>query len=442
MKLSISEKANRNYLAKIVRLGGLKPHGNADRLMTTRIDGCNIITAKGGLQPGDLVVYFPLECCISKVFLSANNLYRDSQLNTDPSNAGGFFEESGRVKALKLRGEKSEGFIVPVSTLHKSLGLEGPYDQYEDVEFDTVNHVTFVKKYVIKEPVVNRKQGKGAKKELLESKLIEGQFRFHTDTSKFGKELHKFNPEDKLTITLKLHGTSFVSSNLLVKKKLKWWEKALKWLKIPIIDTEYGNIYSSRKVIKNEYLTLNQNSFYKQDVWGSVNDLLKNKLLKGETVYGEIVGYTLAGEQIQKGFDYGCHPSSGRFFDVYVYKITHTNVDGKVLELNYDQMAERVSEIGVKVVPLLYSGTARSLVNHKLDMDMRNWREDLFNHIKDTWVYDQDSTMCINKVPEEGVVVRKEGLYPEAFKLKSFRFLEFESKSLDKGEVNMEDDQV
>ena len=48
----------------------------------------------------------------------------------------------------------------------------------------------------------------------------------------------------------------------------------------------------------------------------------------------------------------------------------------------------------------------------------------------------------MNKVPEEGICVRKEGLVIEIFKLKSFRFLEKESKQLDKGEVDIETQQI
>ena len=47
--------------------------------------------------------------------------------------------------------------------------------------------------------------------------------------------------------------------------------------------------------------------------------------------------------------------------------------------------------------------------------------------------------MCDNPVPEEGIVVRKESLFNcESYKLKSFRFLEGESKQLDTGEVDIE----
>ena len=48
--------------------------------------------------------------------------------------------------------------------------------------------------------------------------------------------------------------------------------------------------------------------------------------------------------------------------------------------------------------------------------------------------------MCNNTVPEEGCVVRIEGLEFEAYKQKSNRFYERETKNLDLGEINIEDE--
>ena len=48
--------------------------------------------------------------------------------------------------------------------------------------------------------------------------------------------------------------------------------------------------------------------------------------------------------------------------------------------------------------------------------------------------------MCKNEVPEEGCVVRIEGLDFEAYKAKSEAFYARETKLLDKGESNIEDE--
>ena len=56
---------------------------------------------------------------------------------------------------------------------------------------------------------------------------------------------------------------------------------------------------------------------------------------------------------------------------------------------------------------------------------------------------EKDCPICTNKVPEEGIIIRKLK-HPskfEAFKLKSKRFLEKESKEADKGTLDIEEEQ-
>ena len=108
MKLSKSKKANVNYLAKIVEIKNFRQHSNPEvtRLKCCTIDGFNIITGIDS-QPG-LYVYFPTACCINPDFLRYCNLYRHKELNNDPEQTG-MFEDNGRVKAIRLKNELSEG---------------------------------------------------------------------------------------------------------------------------------------------------------------------------------------------------------------------------------------------------------------------------------------------------------------------------------------------
>jgi hypothetical protein len=53
---------------------------------------------------------------------------------------------------------------------------------------------------------------------------------------------------------------------------------------------------------------------------------------------------------------------------------------------------------------------------------------------------EKDCVLCRNNVPDEGIVLRIENPNTEAFKLKSFRFLQKETKDLDQGVVSMEDE--
>jgi hypothetical protein len=52
---------------------------------------------------------------------------------------------------------------------------------------------------------------------------------------------------------------------------------------------------------------------------------------------------------------------------------------------------------------------------------------------------EKNSPDCKNKVPHEGIVIKKEDGIAHAWKLKTFRFLSKEAEDADKGESNIED---
>ena len=112
MRLIKSKNCNINYLAKVVNIKVFRKHSNPEvtKLKCCTIDGFNIITSIDA-EPG-LYIYFPTACCINPDFLSYDNLFRKSEKNNNPHKTG-LFEDNGKVKAVKLKGELSEGFIVP-----------------------------------------------------------------------------------------------------------------------------------------------------------------------------------------------------------------------------------------------------------------------------------------------------------------------------------------
>ena len=46
--------------------------------------------------------------------------------------------------------------------------------------------------------------------------------------------------------------------------------------------------------------------------------------------------------------------------------------------------------------------------------------------------------MCANRVPAEGICIRREVFDIDVYKHKSFRFFEWETEQLDTGEVDLE----
>ena len=422
---------NKNYCASIVKIENIIPLEGCDNIQATLIFGNSVIVSKD-CKVGDIGIFFPIECSIKPIFLSANNLYRDKTLNVDKEKSG-FFELNGRVRCMKLRGYKSEGFFTP---LH-SLGIDNPPVNVGD-DFDHINGIMICEKYIV--PTKNQgtqgdKKSKADRKLKRFDRLIDGQFHFHIDTGFLAKELHKIKPEDIISISEKIHGTSAIASYILCNKKLSWGNKIAKKLGCNIKDTEYDYVYSSRKVIKNRYINPNAGSFYNEDIWKTGFEEIKPFLQKGMTIYFEICGFLNGGQAIQKRYDYGCKSNQ---HENYVYRITSTNEDGKVFEWSMLQIQQWCKANGLKAVPLHYYGYAKDLYPWLSQHD--HWNENFLDELKKEFL-EKDCTICKNKVPAEGIVLRVENLNIEPYKLKSFLFKQLETKMIDDGIENIEDNQ-
>lgn len=436
---------NENYCATIVEIKNIITLENCDNVVHTNIFG-NLVVVSKDTKVGDVGIFFPPETQISKIFLTPNNLYRNEENNADKEKKG-FFEEHGRVKTVKFRGNMSMGFFIPIESLKIAFGDKIDKEYFKiGASFDEVNGQEICRKYVVRTNLTaktnnDNKKKKNKKKKKGEEKLIDNQFRFHTDTAQLAKNIHKIKPDDIISVTFKCHGSSIVSSRLLCKKKLNPFLKLLKKVGVPIIDTHYDWVYSSRKVIKNPELNPNANHYYDVDVWGKAHDKIKDYLADGMTFYAEIVGYIpntndySQSSMIQSDYDYGCEKGQ---FDVYIYRITYTNPSGKVFEFSVKQVQDFCKMNGIKAVPELYYGRAIDL-DPRLKSD-EHFQATLLEVLKEKYL-EKQCFMCKNKVPEEGCVVRIEGMDLEAFKLKSFNFLERETKLLDKGQVDIEEEQ-
>lgn len=436
---TISKEANPNYLAQIVQLKNPKKHPNADKLICWNINFQNVITNLN-YKEDDICVYFPLECKINHNFLSWSNSYSDSELNQNKEQKG-FFDKKSRVRAVRLRGEPSQGYIIPLKVLYEwqSIDILNEKEIKIGEQFDTFNNIKICEKYVVikheNNPLSkNDKRNKNVKRI---SRLVEGQLKLHNDTSQLRLNLHQINPETVISINYKKHGTSFVVGNILTKRKLNWLEKLLKKCKLNISDKVYDFVYASRNVVKNEYETRNAQHFYQTDIWGEVKEEIKNKIPKGYTLYGEIIGYTKQGGYIQKGFDYGCKQGE---YKVYIYKISITNEDGFVIYLDDKQIEEFCEkyELNFKDTFIFY-GKAYELTPKLNQETDEEWRIKLLEKLTEKYT-NKNCYMCVNKVPEEGIVLRKQKLFEyEAYKLKSSNFMEYESKQLDEEIISLED---
>ena len=463
MKLQISKNANVNYLSKVVDIQEFVKHPDpkVERIKCAVVDGF-IITVGIDSEPG-LYVYFPVLSQINPQLLQYLNLYRNKEKNKDPEKTG-YFEDKGIVKAINLRGVKSEGFLMPISDLQNFI-VDSVNAELKDItpntEFDEVEHngksFWISKKYVA--PVQKTPGMPGSSKERKKhkglDKIIDEQFRFHYDTTLIKKCPHVIKPDDIIHISSKWHGTSGISAYVLCHKKLTWKEKIAKWLTKWPFDI-YDYVYSSRTVIKNRFYNEKvTDGYYGCDVWKYADDYIRPFLIKGMTIYYEIVGYLPNGGWIQKNYDYGCEPPTqvtdpatgetvvqykqGKNFKVLVYRITLTNVDGLVHEFSAHEVQTWCKQRNLLCAIEYYYGYAFGLYP-ELEVD-EHWSENFLQALANdkSFNMEQNSPECNNPVPHEGLVIKIENMKSEAFKLKCFKFLGLEQDAALAGESNIED---
>ena len=368
------------YQAFIVKVSDLRPHTNADRLQIASFFG-NDTCVGLDVKIGDIGIYFPSDGQLSVEFCQVHDLVRRKDENGNP--AGGYLDPDKRnIKAVKLRGEKSDGLYMPISCLEYT-GLDVKGDIEPGPLSTVINGHEIYQKYIPKTQhrVGNVTTGNRTRKK---HAPIAPLFSEHADTEQLAYNLGAFKSGDEIEITLKMHGTSQRTGYLPTLKGYKrtLWDRITRKAGTPIYD--WGGVSGTRRVVLENY----DGGFYGSNEFREQHSKkFEGKLHKGETVYYEVVGFTHTGASImgecsnkklndkefvkQYGettvFSYGCESSPDIFetipehnapqSDIYVYRMTMTNEDGYVVEYTPDFMRYRCEQMGVKTVPVLWKGT-------------------------------------------------------------------------------------
>lgn len=375
-----------SYCGYVTTLKNVRKHPNADRLVLADCFG-NTVCVANTYKEGDLGVYFPTDGQLSMEFCQANGLLAVYENGVNVS--GGYMDpEKRNVKAIKLRGEKSDGLFLPLTCFEytgidvSTLGI--------GTQITVVNGKEICQKYIPKSNHPRTSAGGAGKRSARRAKRsIAPVFYEHKDTEQLAYNLAAFKPGDLIEITLKMHGTSGRTSHTKVLKGFKrtLWDRLLRREGEPIYD--WGYVTGTRRTVLDTFDGgfYGSNEFRKQ-----YHDHFEGKLLKGETVYYEIVGFTHDGGSImgkcsnskvkdkeftkQYGeetvFSYGCAPQpipavikapemievvpAKPQSDMYVYRMTMTNEDGDVVEYTPDFMRYRCEQMGVKCVPVFWTG--------------------------------------------------------------------------------------
>ena len=416
------------YNAYITKIKNVRAHSNADRLDLADCFGNTVCIGRGSFVDGDLVVYFPTDGQLSEEFCETHNLVRKK--DDAGNNVGGYLDPAKRnVTAIRLRGEKSDGLAMPVDCLaYTGVDLS---TLTEGFAFTCVNGHEICRKYIPRRNP-SRQSCNAGNRTRKKKAPVAPLFAEHADTEQLAYNLSAFKPGDEIEITLKMHGTSGRTARLPVLKGYRrtLLDRILRREGTPIY--EDGYVSGTRRVVLEDY----EGGFYGDNSFREQHSkVFEGKLMKGETVYYEIVGFTASGAPImgdgnneklgkdfvkQYGktttFSYGCHPEGkvmkyGRddegvfaipiempISDIYVYRMTMTNDEGFVVEYTPDFMRYRCEQMGVKTVPVFEKFIIHSGLEGEYDAG------EIVKHLAEQY-YDGPDPVGKTHI-REGVVVR------------------------------------
>lgn len=396
-----------SYFGYITQLKNVRPHPNADRMKLADCFGNTVCVGLDAYE-GEIVIYFPVDGQLSEEYCAYNNLVRKK--DDAGNNIGGYLDPDKRnIKAIKLRGEKSDGITMPLSSLAYC------YDEVQKPDaavvnlsvgdrIDVVNGHEICKKYI---PRTNKRNGNLTEGNRTRKKKapIAPTFSEHADTEQLAYNLGAFHEGDEIEITLKMHGTSQRTGYLPVLKEWRninpLWDRVLRYvnpnkpmgklteklynkaLRDAIPTYDWGYVSGTRRTVLENY----EGGYYGSNEFREQHSkAFEGRLWKGETVYYEVVGFTTSGAPIMNScsnkktkdeefikkygdetvFSYGCSPdgytdtnyvvSGEPQSALYVYRMTMTNEDGDVVEYTPDFMRYRCEQMGIETVPVLWRG--------------------------------------------------------------------------------------
>ena len=390
------------YCGYVTTLKNVRLHSNADRMKLADCFG-NTICVGIDAAEGEIGVYFPTDGQLSVEYCAQNDLVRRKDENGNP--AGGYLDpEKRNIRAIKLRGEKSDGLFMPLSSFAYT-GVD-PDEWPVGTPIAIVNGHEICQKYIPHKANKSVAGGAGARVKRRAKRSIAPLFYEHKYTEQLAYNLAVFKPGDEIEITLKMHGTSprTAYTKVLTGFKRTIWDKLFDREGTPIYD--WGYVTGTRRVVLDDFDGgfYGSNEFRKQHA-----DFFEGKLWKGETVYYEVVGFTHTGAPIMASadnkkindkefakiygketvFSYGCSPTGmgGPIdywdeektepcivpiipqSDIYVYRMTMTNEDGEVVEYTPDFMRYRCELMGVKTVPVMWKGVIPNAQNGEVIMN-------------------------------------------------------------------------
>jgi RNA ligase (TIGR02306 family) len=281
-------------LATIRKIAEVKSIEGADKICAYRVDGWWVVDSVGKYQVNDLVVYAEPDSWVP------------TALAPFLTKAGHFpkvFEgvEGERLRTIKLRGQISQGLLLPLSTV--------VFFDLEDIEGTDVTDVLGIIKW--EKPMNAQLAG-----------MARGNFPAlvpKTDQERIQNLTRSFEQyqQDTWSITEKLDGSSCT---------------------FYLDDEDVFHVCSRNLDLKED----EANSFWKIARKFQIEDIMRRNFMKGMAIQGEMIGEGIQGNQYKTQLDF------------YVYDMYNVHTGRYILPVQLKAACER---LGLKHVPILCEAT-------------------------------------------------------------------------------------
>lgn len=337
---SVEKDANFKVPWTVIR--EIKPHPKpgVERLEIAVVYDWEVIVGKGNHKVGDKVFYIPANSLLPQ-WLENYIFPPDSKIKL----------EKHRVKAIRIQGFVSQGMIVNMNDVCNAARnitksdinwMENNFILEKDYQ-----DLLGIKKYI--PPNLLPKEARISKQGVKAPRPSNENLNFHRygglENIKWYPDL--FTPGENVCITEKIHGTNFRAGWLPYTPRTRW-AKFKNWIAGWFgKKKEWEFVYGSNNV-QLQGREYGDKNFYKSNYYyeAVVKYDLKNKLGKGQVVYGEIYG-----NDIQKGYDYGL--KNERRIALFDYRF-HDN--GESTWMSQWALEYLANTKGLPLVPKLYEG--------------------------------------------------------------------------------------
>lgn len=327
-----------NFHVYVREINDIIPIPNAERIVLAKIDEYLSVISKDSFKVGDKVIYIPEQAVLPDALIEKHNLR--NYLSGSQKN---------RVKAVRLRGQLSQGIILPCE------------DDSLEVGTDLAETLGIVK-YEIEIPPHLRGNVTNANTSITMVYDIE-------NFKNFPSLIHVDEP---VVITEKIHGTCCIYTLL---PENSYFERTFKEVIVPAIHNNETKetippVFGDEKTVTVDFfaaskglskqglifvLEENKNNVYVQTAMHlNIKEKMKSsKMIQELLQYGPV---HILGEVFGPGIqDLSYNPSRNGFpdfraFDVYV----GLREQGRFL--NDDEFEALLQEVGISRVPVLYKG--------------------------------------------------------------------------------------